>query len=381
MSLPAKIFAFAFAFAACSLCQFCEAQSTLLDGVQHLSTSFEVNDVVYDHKRDVLYASIPSTAGFPNGNSIATIDPTTGSILSSTFVGSEPNALAISDDASRVYVGIDGATSFRYWQPGDNQLGALRPLSDRGPAVAHNLAVVPGRPDTIVVSVDVVSNTGSGELQVFNDISSATATPFFHDSNHIGFLDSTTLFGFDDSNTGFTGRRFDLNGLNLTQAASQNSLIGSFSVESEVGRDGLVYFTNGATVDAATLQLVGTYSTGLDSGEALVQPISELGLTYFVGTDGGADINLSVFDSDTFLQIDSIDLPISSSEAKNRGEFIFAGQDRLAFLWKSPEFAGQGGPGILNIISGIPSVVPEPSATVFLALSTLLFGTTRFRKR
>src|SRR5690349_20326649 len=70
------------------------------------------NDIVYSSLTGKIYASIPSRAG-SGGNSIATIDPATGAVISSTFVGSEPKNLALSDDGHSLYVWLDGAFAVR----------------------------------------------------------------------------------------------------------------------------------------------------------------------------------------------------------------------------------------------------------------------------
>src|SRR5437660_454541 len=70
------------------------------------------NDVVYSPTTKMLYASVPSTVG-AGGNSIKTIDPTAGAITSSVFIGSEPNRLAMADDGTTLYAGLDGAYSVR----------------------------------------------------------------------------------------------------------------------------------------------------------------------------------------------------------------------------------------------------------------------------
>ena len=44
----------------------------------------------------------------PIGNSIVVIDPNSGSIVSSTFIGSDPNRLAVSRDGSFVYAALAG---------------------------------------------------------------------------------------------------------------------------------------------------------------------------------------------------------------------------------------------------------------------------------
>ena len=65
------------------------------------------NDLVYSSLTGKLYASVPGSAG-STGNSIASIDPATGVVSSSTFIGSEPNQLTLSDDGHSLYVWLDG---------------------------------------------------------------------------------------------------------------------------------------------------------------------------------------------------------------------------------------------------------------------------------
>ena len=70
------------------------------------------NDLVYSQATQNLYASIPSSVG-ASGNSILKIDPLTGALGPSTFIGSEPNKLAISADGQTVWAHLDGAQAAR----------------------------------------------------------------------------------------------------------------------------------------------------------------------------------------------------------------------------------------------------------------------------
>src|SRR6185295_9202643 len=79
------------------------------------------NDLVYSASAGRIYASVPSSVG--NGNSLQAIDPTTGLVTSSTFVGSEPNKLAISDDGHSLYVSLDGSFAIRRFETLTNTPG------------------------------------------------------------------------------------------------------------------------------------------------------------------------------------------------------------------------------------------------------------------
>jgi hypothetical protein len=343
----------------CSVQSACTAQSALLDNATHFAFDTPVNDVVYDSVRNVLYASIPSSAGSPLGNTIATIDPETGALLDSIFVGSEPNKLGISADASHVFVGIDGARSVRTWQPATGSLSALTALVGRfgDQAVAHDFAVLPDQPSVAVVSADEVGSTANGTLVLVDGSGLTQLDNGFNSPNQIDFISPTILVGFDDSNTGFEANRWELDGTELTLLDSQSGVVNSFDVEAEASLGGLLYFSDGTLVDPETLNLMGTFNTGLSEREQLVEAVPELDLVYFVAPSSSGDVVLSASDLNTFLTIDSIALPIATSTTEDRGELIVAGTNRLAFVWKPQEFDGPGGSGILNIVSGIPTTV------------------------
>src|SRR6266849_1799221 len=98
------------------LLRVCLAAVLLLAGAAGADTvhpvSLATNDLVYDPGTRRIYASVPSSAG-ANGNSITAIDPVTGAIGPSVFIGSEPGKLALSDDGRYLYVALDGAAAVR----------------------------------------------------------------------------------------------------------------------------------------------------------------------------------------------------------------------------------------------------------------------------
>lgn len=68
--------------------------------------AFKANDIIYNAKNDCIYATAPSdNLGY--GNSLCRLDPVTGRILQSVFIGTEPSKLAISDDSQYLYVSFE----------------------------------------------------------------------------------------------------------------------------------------------------------------------------------------------------------------------------------------------------------------------------------
>ena len=69
------------------------------------------NDAIFDASRNVIYATLPSFAGV-NGNSVAIIDATSGIILDTIFVGSEPSNLSMSVNGNTLFVALREATKY-----------------------------------------------------------------------------------------------------------------------------------------------------------------------------------------------------------------------------------------------------------------------------
>ena len=118
------------------------------------------NHILWDAGSARLYASIPAAAG-TWGNAVAVINPATKAVESTTFAGSEPNALAVSGDSQYLYVGLDGAGSIARINLASYTLEAQYFLGNRalqGPVRARQIAVMPGAPHTYVAILRFKSN-------------------------------------------------------------------------------------------------------------------------------------------------------------------------------------------------------------------------------
>ena len=349
------------------------AVSGILQNAQHQVVDIPVNDVIYDSHRDILYASVPSTANSPYENSIAMINPSTGSVLDSIAVGNDPNQLAISSDGSRVYVGLDGDSAIRFWQPRDGLLGPLRSISD--PAyeglmvVAEDLAVPPGHPDVVVVSKDLVVSSDSGVLEVFNDSTSVNIRTIDF-ANRVSFIDSTTMIAVNLADTAHSATRWEFDGLNLTFQEGRFDLVNDDFVEGEADSNGNIYYSDGTIVDAESMTIADKYNTGLLASHSLVQHVNLQDWTYFVGRSAtDSEAILKVFDGASLEELDAISLPVTFND--RYGELIVAGPNRLAFV---AEQLSDNDARTLSIISNIPVIVPEPSGAMLLvaALTVIL---------
>ena len=112
------------------------------------------NDIVFNPADQKIYASIPSSAG-PGGNSITTVDPSTGSIGTPVWVGSDPSQLALANDGQNLYVYLSGAYTIRKFNftnqtPGEKF--SLGQDSFFGLYNANDFSVAPDDPSLIAVS-------------------------------------------------------------------------------------------------------------------------------------------------------------------------------------------------------------------------------------
>ncbi len=118
--------------------------------------SLLVDSLAFSGAKQTLFATAPSTAGSTYGNSLVEIDASgTPAISRSTFIGSEPGPLAISDDASTVSVGLRGSGMVSKFDVNTHTLGLQFSLgSDAffGIYRAADIAFLPGSTSAIAVT-------------------------------------------------------------------------------------------------------------------------------------------------------------------------------------------------------------------------------------
>ena len=310
------------------------------------------NDIVYDQQRDVLYASIKSSADALNENSIVILDPDTLEVLDRTFVGGGPNKLAISSDSSRLYIGVDDEGAIRHLNLNNGVLSPIQVLNSDAStpevAIAEDIEVAPDDPETVIVSLGTVGRSGN-KIESFNDAGKTNDTANFESPDTIAFIGSDTLVGFRNMNSGFLLSRFSFDGTSLTLEQTRNRVITGFFTTIEAS-GGLIYASNGQILNPFDLTLVGSFGLVDDSLQA--RPIGELevssidGFAYFLNGR-----NLRVFDTNSFLLLDETNLDFSPDlEIKS---LSYAGENRLAFV------TADGDVGIISEIQFSPKPPPR----------------------
>ena len=282
-----------------------------LSGFTIQSFDLLVREMVYDSKRNLVYATVGNNG--PHANRLVTICPRSAQIVGSLSVGLDPEQLAISSDCERVYIGVNSERSFRVWAPATGSLSPHHPIFAQfdDPAIAEDLKVFPGDSSIVVISADEVGTSISGELVIYNEFGDEIC--HMHSGNELIFSDENTLITHRfNSSQDIRKHHFDGQTLTFIDSINSNEIGTGF----ELIGTGIVS-TNGVVFDPDSLHLLGTFPT-FGNPEWI-----ELDDTVYFFS--GATLRL--FDRNTFLQVDSISTGFAGSNSRN---LVHAGENRLA---------------------------------------------------
>jgi Calx-beta domain len=313
------------------------------------------NDIAYSPSTGLFYASVPSTAG-SSGNSIQSINPETGALGSSVFIGSEPTKLAMSDDNQTLYVALEGAASARKYnvvsQTATPQFSLAFGSGVIGPLFPNDLAVEPGNPNAVAVSrANRFSSPDSDGVAIYDN---GVPRPNVAHINTFEVEYSNTpdkLYSF-----GFSG------GVDRLSADASGAQFLSNIPTINGGRirfdNGLVYGSRGGVVDPITGLMKGSF-TGLDFFDSIMTTDVPNGRAYFLTTNGSsANAVLRAYDLNTFIPLGSVSFPIPSSP--------FNSSVSTLIRWGTNGLAFRHGSHVVFIQSSLVSnsgVVPTPTPT------------------
>lgn len=292
----------------------CYSSAISWPGIKAQSPTFNIrqmplltNDLVYHATTNRIYASVPSAAGRPYGNSIVAIDPARGEVLAWVYAGSEPGKMALSADGQQLYVTLDGAAAIKRIELGSFTAGTQITLGKNaqdGPLYAQNLAVVPSQPQTLVVARGV--NTNNGELVVF-DQQTPRAQTVFSSNGGLRVLvapEGNRVFAFEtgsSSDPGLSRLTLDNNGLTVAQRVSGLLPNGD---DFRLLR-GKLFSTSGRVINTEPLAAAGTLG---DFGAGNAITADETANRIYLLTGGGGTRTLRAFEANSLAQLGSLDV-------------------------------------------------------------------------
>ncbi len=286
------------------------------------------NDLVWDPENLAIYLSVPSSAGSQTGNTITVVDPAAGTIGTSVFAGSEPDALAISGDSEFVYVALDGSSTVQRFTLPTLATDISYPLgsdSFSGPYYAVDLQVATGAPRTTAVTRGVFNSSAAavGGVAIYDD---ATMRPTFvcsgwgscpsggtspgglFDSLQWG-ADSSVLYAENGEDTGFDFYVFSVTAQGVTETEDYGSAFSTFGarIHYDAGTQ-MIYSDDGHVVDPATGAPAGNFEVS-----GVMVPDSTVSKAFFLGQTssqtGSQNYTLESFNISQFTPIDSVQFP------------------------------------------------------------------------
>lgn len=270
--------------------------------------SLTTNDIVYDANSNRIYATIPSANG-SNGNSIGKINPDTYLLENTVFIGSEPKAMAITDDGQYIYTGFSGTSTARRFnvltQTAEIQF-SLGTDSSTGPNYVEDIEVMPGQPNSIAVSRRNNGFTPRHEGVVIYDdgIARATTTQDHTGSNKIEFKNSTTMFGYNNETTEFGLRRLSVNSGGVSEVSVSNNMPSSYNFALDfVYNSDKLYYTDGSVIDVSGSPfLIGKFANV--QGPVVYDNYNDL--VCFASYDYSGNIVFKRYNPNTFLLHDNL---------------------------------------------------------------------------
>jgi hypothetical protein len=291
--------------------------------------ALDTNDMVYDPHSKRVYASIGSRVG-KTGNSITVVDPKTGAIGPSIFIGSEPGRLALSDDGQYLYVLLDGANAIRRF---DIRTLTPGPQFPKGTVGIEDMKVCPGHPTWIVAALynPGLSPRHAGDVFWINGVAQPGGPQWGY--NVMTFAeDGTFVYGLYNElgGSGIGCRPLSEAGWgDYVPAGIDNCREGA----GEIAYDGGYFFTSsGHLYDLEHRTLVGTFP----GANGPVLPEARLGrVLYLQGDDKG--VALRAYDITTLLPIGEVRIPGVSGNCSRlykwgTDSYLFRTSDKQIFF-------------------------------------------------
>jgi hypothetical protein len=320
------------------------------------------NNMVADKKRKRLYVTVGGSAQrLPNR--LVTIDPIANQIIHDTAIGSEPTTMAISDDASTLWVSLTGAAALRRVDlTGDEPVAgdqfSLPSVCVGEPCVADDMVVLPNTTGSVVATLRRRGSKGTFVVMALDDgvarpmrIGSAS-TP-----SVLALGPAGSVWGFDGEDTSFDFSVFSVDATGLAVKTFPGLISGMYTDIAYA--DGLVFASSGDVVDvssptlpvrAGTFQQQGAVLALSTHGEALMfsfmAGLGQSSTTLFVNK-----LHVDTFSVNRVMTM-RLNLPIAPGQSVQIRDLVALG-DRVAFLTGRP-----GEPSNVYIVTSVPGLDP-----------------------
>jgi hypothetical protein len=269
-------------------------------------------DIVYNATDGLLYASVPVTNVGSGGNSVVGIDPVTGNIKRTIWVGSNPNKLALSTDGKQLFVGLDGAGAVAQVDLTQGKVVSQFQLGGGSgvynpPYTAQYLAAVPGSPNSVAVTAQQASFGGYG-ITIY-DSGVPRANTYTNGAGPLAFGSSASVLYTTNNNYSPNIAKLTVDSTGVSSYTNLSTVSGNITtLQYDNGR---LYLSNGQVFDASAGTLLGTfYSSASTPANGPVVSDSSLGRAFIGVTSYTTTGQVLAFNGSTFNSAGSI--PVGS---------------------------------------------------------------------
>lgn len=310
------------------------------------------NALAYEKFSNQILATRSSALPSGQANRLAWVNPVSGAITDSVFVGSNPIEMSVTSSGQNVHVGLDGSAAYctvnllNRTASQSYSLGA----GTFGPSYVEEIEAIPGSESAVAVSRyrKGISPRHDGVSIYDFGVRRPDSTPDHTGSNSIAFgANSNRLYGYNNETTEFGFRRMSITASGVNTLDVTPGLVGSFSRTFEM-YFGLAVFSNGRVVDAENRTLVATLPVS-----GIVRPDTQNKKVWFIFNSGNGQ-TLQSYSMLDFGLIDTINIANVGDAADS---LVRWGSDGLAF--------NTTGGQLVTIQS---AAVPEPATLSVLGL-------------
>jgi hypothetical protein len=226
-------------------------------GISSVATlAMRANDVVADAARGRLYASVAGTDP-THANTIAKIDPATGTVEATVAIGSDPGRMAMSDDGQYLYVGLNGTGEVARVDLATFTAGPKFGLGTgywSGTLYVKDIDVLPGAPTSVAVSRRYANTSPdhAGVAIYDNGVRRTSVTADNPINSAIEFTSSAaSLYGADNETTSNNFSVLSVTASGVTQASTTAGVVDGFDTDMAAA-SGRLYLSDGMVIDPAT---------------------------------------------------------------------------------------------------------------------------------
>jgi uncharacterized repeat protein (TIGR01451 family) len=336
-------------------CCLCLLGSVPLNAQQVIGVPVPANAMVYDPITRKLYVTVGSMGRGTQINSVTVIDPMSGAVGGSVFVGSEPSAIVMSDQSKFLYVATNDGHTVRRLDTRSLTPGPIFPVGD-GLSVT-TLAPVVGQPDSVLVMRyrPGVSPNDEGIAVYENGAPKPNTVHAGHQL--VTGLVPNRLYGYENQISSWDFNLLDVNADGVRSSGHSGSTM-SANIGFAGSANGLLVTDNGYVIDPEARHSLGRLP-GSNFGMRLC-PDGATGKVYMISGVRGNYV-LTAFDLRTYQQLGQI--PLIVPDGGDAGRLILCGDNTLAF---------QAGPQVVLIHGDLGSKLP----LVDLSIKRSAFPTT-----